>query len=98
MCVGGIIRKSYRACRCRPKDRAVTPAVTGLMAPPAPARLIPRGKLGVSVWVEVLLVKFHHGRPTNRLLLMWSTLACPGSPGTIAVGFERPSMLLKAFI
>ena len=90
-----IIRKSYRACRCRPKDRAVTPAVTGLMAPPAPARLIPRGKLGVSVWVEVLLDKFHHGRPTNRLLQMWSTLACPVSPGTIAGGLKRLLPLLE---
>jgi len=35
---------------------------------PAPARLIERGKFGVSVWTSVLLDKFLYGRPSHRLL------------------------------
>jgi transposase len=103
-----IVRKSYRVCRCSPKNsaerseaaaavtpEAVTPAAAALIAPPAPGRLIRKGKLGVSIWVEVLLDKFHHGRATNRLLQMWSTLGHTISPGTIAGGLKQLLPLMK---
>ena len=34
-------------------------------------QLIPRGKLGVSVWVQALLGKYLYGQPTHRLLQDW---------------------------
>lgn len=46
-----IRRHRYRpTCRCG--------CVPGIVAAPAPPRLIERGKFGISVWVEVLLDKF----------------------------------------
>ena len=43
-----IRRKRYRpTCDCD--------ALPGIVSAPVPARLIPKGKLGISIWVEVLL-------------------------------------------
>ena len=56
-----IHRRRYRCtCRC-----AILP---GIVTPAPPARLIERGKFGISVWVNVLLDKFLYARPTARLL------------------------------
>lgn len=56
-----IHRRRYRCtCRC-----GILP---GIVTPTPPARLIERGKFGVSVWVNVLLDKFLYARPTSRLL------------------------------
>jgi transposase len=42
--------------------------VGGIVTAPSPARLINRGKFGISVWTSVLLDKFAYGRPSQRLL------------------------------
>ena len=56
-----IRRHRYKAaCSCG--------CVPGIMAAPAPPRLIERGKFGVSVRAHVLLDKFLYGRPSHRLL------------------------------
>ncbi|MEO6811429.1 MAG: transposase [Isosphaeraceae bacterium] len=56
-----IRRQRYqRTCSCSNCPRTVTAA-------PA-SKLIPKGVLGVSVWVEILLDKFAGYRPTERLL------------------------------
>ncbi len=77
-----IRRKRYHAaCGCG--------ALPGIVTAPSPARLIPRGKLGISVWVKVILDKYPDLRPSNRLL---QELACHGlklSPGTVAGGLQR---------
>ncbi len=77
-----IRRKRYHAaCGCG--------ALPGIVTAPSPARLIPRGKLGISVWVKVILDKYLYLRPSNRLL---QELACHGlklSPGTVAGGLQR---------
>ena len=59
-------RRYQRTCTCSNCPRTVT-------APPAP-KLIPKGVLGVSVWVEILLDKFASHRPTERLLGQWQLL------------------------
>jgi transposase len=83
-----IRRKTYRRCQCRPPEPSSdTPAA--LVAPAVPGRLIRKSPFGVSIWVEVLLEKFHHGRPTNRLLQKWATFAVRLSPGTIAGGLRQ---------
>src|SRR4051794_34636866 len=56
-------RRYQRTCTCSNCPRTVTAA-------PAP-KLIPKGLLGVSVWVEILLDKFASHRPTERLLSQW---------------------------
>lgn len=74
-------RQRYRrTCRC-PGQRTFT-------APPA-AKLIPKGRLGVSVWVEILLDKYLSYRPTERLLTAWSLFDLDVAPGTVTDGLKR---------
>lgn len=48
-------RRYRRTCHCE--------EVAGIVTAAPPARLIARGKFGISVWVNVLLDKFLYGRP-----------------------------------
>ncbi len=71
-------RRYRRTCEC--------PGTPGILTAPAPARLIPRGKYGVSIWVHLLLSKFSYGQPTHRLLRDWSDYELTLSPGTVTGG------------
>jgi transposase len=73
-------RRGQRTCGC-PGPRTFT-------APPAP-KLIPKSRLGVSVWVEILLDKFASYRPTQRLLEQWRLLGLDLAAGTITDGLQR---------
>jgi transposase len=73
-------RRYQRTCPCA-GQRTWT-------APPVP-KLIPKGRLGVSVWVEILLDKFASYRPTERLLKHWQLLGVDLAPGTVADGLRR---------
>jgi len=57
--------------------------------------LIPKGLLGVSVWVEILLDKFASHRPTERLLLQWRLLGLNVAAGTVTSGLERLEPLFQ---
>jgi transposase len=57
--------------------------------------LIPKGVLGVSVWVEILLDKFASHRPTERLLAQWRLLGLNVAAGTVAGGLERLEPLFQ---
>ena len=74
-------RRYQRTCSCTGVPRTVT-------APPPP-KLIPKGLLGVSVWVEILLDKFFSHRPTERLLAQWGLLGLDLAPGTVTDGLQR---------
>jgi transposase len=80
-------RRYQRTCTCADCPRTVT-------APPAP-KLIPKGLLGVSVWVEILLDKFAGHRPTERLLGQWQWLGLDVAPGTVTGGLERLEPLFQ---
>ncbi|SIO63175.1 transposase [Singulisphaera sp. GP187] len=80
-------RRYQRTCNCADCARTVT-------APPAP-KLIPKGLLGVSVWVEILLDKFVGHRPTERLLHQWRLLGLDVAAGTVAGGLERLEPLFQ---
>ena len=81
-----IQRKRYRkTCQCD--------SVPGIITAPAPARLIARGKYGISIWVTLLLSKFLYCQPTNRLLQDMSDLGLHLTPGTIAGGMQALSPL-----
>lgn len=73
-------RRYQRTCPC-PGPRTWT-------APPVP-KLIPKGRLGVSMWVEILLDKFASHRPTGRLLQHWQLLGVDLAPGTVTEGLRR---------
>lgn len=59
-----------------------------LTAPPPP-KLIPKGLLGLSLWVEILLDKFASHRPTERLLESWQLLGLDVAAGTVAGGLQQ---------
>jgi transposase len=83
-----IRRRRYRAtCDCNPTRRTLTA--------PLPAKLIPKGNYGVSIWVLVLLDKYSSYRPTERLLgqLEQYDLDLPG--GTINDGLQRIEPMLQ---
>ncbi|CAN5646268.1 IS66 family transposase [soil metagenome] len=80
-------RRYQRTCTCSHGPRTIT-------APPAP-KLIPKGLLGVSVWVEILLDKFASHRPTERLLSQWQLLGLDIAAGTIAGGLQRLEPLFQ---
>jgi transposase len=76
-----IKRKRYRkTCQC--------PKVPDIITAPAPGKLIPKGKLGISVWVEVILMKYLWAWPLNRLLQYWLTVGIDISSGTIIGGLQ----------
>jgi transposase len=82
-----IHRQRYqRTCTC---DGTST-----LTAPPAP-KLIPKGRYGISVWVEVLLDKYFSYRPTERLLASWRLLGLDLAAGTVTDGLRRLEVLLR---
>jgi transposase len=77
-----IRRKRYRPnCSC-PENK---PIVT---APPAP-RVIPKSKIGVSIWVHLLLDKYLFHRPTYRELEDLRLNDLDLSLGTITDGLKR---------
>ena len=79
-------RRYQRTCRC-PGPRTVTA--------PAVPKLIPKGRLGVSMWVEILLDKFATYRPTERLLGSWESLGLDLSAGTVTDGLHRLEPLFR---
>jgi transposase len=73
-------RRYQRGCTCQGMPRTITA--------PAPGRLIPKGKLGISVWVTVLLDKFLYYRPTHRLLADLRDHGLSLAQGTITGGLK----------
>ena len=81
-----IKRQRYRrSCACAGGSRLVTAA--------APPRLIAKGILGVSIWVQVLLDKYRHHRPTYRLLEDLRTHGLDLAQGTVTDGLQRLAAL-----
>lgn len=82
-----IHRQRYqRTCTCNGTNTLTTP-----LAP----KLIPKGRYGNSVWVEVLLDKYFSYRPTERLLASWGLLGLDLAPGTVTDGLRRLEVLLR---
>lgn len=83
--------QAYRRCIRRPRYRPQCRCrqLPGIVTAPPPGRLIPHGKLGVSVWAQILLDKYLYLRPTQRLLQQWADCGLRLSPGTVAGGLPR---------
>ncbi|MGH8322414.1 MAG: IS66 family transposase [Steroidobacteraceae bacterium] len=83
-----IRRQRYRrTCQCE--------ALAGIVTAPAPARLIERGKWGISVWVEALLDKFLYGRASTRWLQQMADLGVRLSAGTLSGGLQAIAPLFE---
>jgi transposase len=80
-------RRYRRTCSCEGCPRTLTA--------PAPPKLIPKGRLGVSVWAEILLDKYFSHRPTERLLAQWQLVDLDLAAGTVADGLRRLEPLFK---
>jgi transposase len=81
-------RKKYKkACQCK--------AVPGIITAPGPAKLIGKGKLGISVWVHLLLEKYLYQRPINRLLELFKDIEYEVPPGTIGDGLKKLAPLFE---
>ncbi len=79
-------RRYERTCTCE-GNRTFT-------APPPP-KLIPKGRYGISVWVEILLDKYFTYRPTERLLAFWRLGDLDLAAGTVTDGLQRLEVLLR---
>ena len=62
---------------------------------PRPAKLIPKGLYGTSVWVEVLLDKFSSYRPTARLLDAWRQYGLALSAATLTSGLRKLERMFR---
>jgi transposase len=83
-----IQRKQYKkGCQCT--------GVPGIITAPGPAKLIPKGKLGISVWVTLLLEKYLYQRPINRLLESFKDIEFDAPPGTIGDGLKKLAPLFE---
>jgi transposase len=80
-------RRRYRqTCNC-PGPPTRTAAL--------PPKLIPKGRYGNSLWVHLLLEKFHSGRPIQRTIDQLGLYGLPLAAGTIADGLQRIEPLLE---
>jgi transposase len=82
-----IRRKRYRqTCDCTDQPRTVTA--------PLPAKLLPKSIYGTSLWIHLLLEKFHLQRPMHRTLQQLRLLGADLATGTITDGLQRIEPLL----
>jgi transposase len=79
-------RRRRRTCDCHDQPRTITA--------PSPPKLLPKSRLGTSLWLHLLIEKFHLQRPTHRTLEQLRLLGLPLAPGTIADGFKRIEPML----
>jgi len=79
-----IKRKKYKRC-CNCKDNHDSQIITA----PGIEKLLPKSKIGVSIWALLLLNKYEYKQPLNRSL---EQLSCSGlslAMGTITDGFQK---------
>lgn len=78
-----------RIRRKRYKPTCTCPDCAGIITAPVPGKVILKGVLGVSAWVQLLLDKFLYYRPTCRLLEEWQSYGLVLSPGTVTGGMKK---------
>src|SRR4051794_28288391 len=89
------VRAYRRVLHRRRYQRTCTCDGTSTLTVPSPPKLIPKGRYGISVWVEILLDKDFSYRPTERLLASWRLLGLDLAPGTVTDGLQRLEVLLR---
>lgn len=84
-----IRRKRYmRQCNCETNHSKVVTA-------PSPGKVVPKGKLGVSIWVSLLMGKFLFHQPVERQLSELELLGVSIPAPTVTDGFKRIDSLIK---
>lgn len=74
-------RRYRRTCNCPGRQRTVTA--------PLPAKILPKSLYGQSLWIHLLLEKFHLQRPIHRTIEQLRLLGVSLASGTIADGLKR---------
>ncbi len=92
--------RAYRRIVRRPRSRPSCGCgcLPGLVSAAAPHALWPRHKLGLSIWVELLLSKFLYGQPTARLLQDWTERGLPIAQGTVTDGLQRLAPMFEPML
>lgn len=79
-------KRLRRTCDCADQPKTIIA--------PAPPKLLPKSRLGTSVWAHLLIEKFHLQRPTHRTLEQLRLLGLPLAPGTVVDGLRRIEPML----
>jgi transposase len=74
-------RRYAKTCAC--------PATPALLTAPPPPKLIPKGYLGISVWVLLLLEKYAAYQPTYRFLDLLCSFGVDLPMGTVTDGLQK---------
>jgi len=83
-----IIRQSMKqGCSCDGVAKSITV--------PMPPTVLRNSHYGVSIWESVLINKYVHCQPTNRLVNDFAGIGLPISPGTIAGGLQKLKELFQ---
>jgi transposase len=83
--------KAYRRVIRRNRYRKIcncTDCQTTIAAP-VPPKLLPKSLLGTSIWIEILLSKYLHHQPIERLLGSWKLMGLDLAASTVNTGLER---------
>ena len=81
--------RAYRRVIKRQRYRRSCQCAAALRTAPPPSRLIPKGILGISIWVTVLIDKYLLYRPTYRLLEDLIGHGLDLAQGTVTDGLRR---------
>lgn len=85
-----VYRKKYkRQCSCKNNPDPQ------ILSAPVIERLLPKSKLGISIWALLLLKKYDYQQPIARTLEEFSSYGLSLSAGTVTDGFQK---LLPYFI
>ena len=74
-------RRYRRTCRCEGIPRTITAA--------GPSKLIPKGRLGISIWAMILVEKYLYQRPIARILESLKGYGLDIAAGTVGDGLKR---------
>jgi transposase len=86
-----IKRKKYKpTCQCK--------CNAGIVTAPAPAKLIAKGKFGISFWVHILINKYYLQRPLNRILEELRQHHLDLSSGSVTGGLRMIAPLFKPIV
>jgi transposase len=81
-------RRYLRTCSC--------PHLPTVVAAPIVPRVLPHSPLGISVWVQILLDKYHYCRATHKQLDDLRSHDLDLASGTVIGGFKRLAPLFEA--
>lgn len=85
-----IRKKAKKTCQCNGGAQ--------LMTAPGPQKLIPRCRIGISIWMEILISKFQFGQPLNRTLNLFALRGLVLAPGTVTGGLQKMPDLFQPIV